>query len=110
MSEPRYTADTINDNALDQLYAEREQLRARVTELEEERRLEWQMGLVANPHTPRLCVCGHSHHAHAAPAPHSCFAFGRTCPCEAYQQLPHAEAVAQLEHNQQAAAERATAQ
>lgn len=58
------------------------------------------------PHTPRLCKCGHSHHAHTVPAPHSCFAHGQTCPCKAYQQLPHDEAVAQLARNRQAAAER----
>jgi len=28
MTEPRYTADTITDNALDQLYAERDEARA----------------------------------------------------------------------------------
>jgi hypothetical protein len=85
--------------------AEIRRLRARVAELEEERRLEW-LTQGTTPHTPRLCKCGHSHHAHRVPAPHSCFAHGQTCPCEAYQQLPHDEAVAQLERNRQAAAER----
>ncbi|WP_112469442.1 hypothetical protein [Streptomyces triticisoli] len=58
------------------------------------------------PHTPRICECGHGHHAHTVPTPHSCFAFGQTCPCKAYRQLPHDKAVAQLERNRQAAAER----
>jgi hypothetical protein len=88
--------------------AEIRRLRDRVTELEEERRLEW-LTQGTTPHTPRLCACGHSHHAHRVPAPHGCFAHGQTCPCEAYQQLPHDEAVAQLKRNQQAAAERAAA-
>ncbi|BCM70903.1 MULTISPECIES: hypothetical protein [Streptomyces] len=66
-----------------------------------------ELATARNPHTPRLCKCGHSHRAHTAPAPHSCFAFGKTCPCKAYRQLPHDEAVAQLERNRQAAAERA---
>ncbi|MHC3450852.1 hypothetical protein [Streptomyces prasinus] len=79
---------------------------ARVAELEEARRLEW-VAQGATPHTPKLCACGHSHHAHRVPDPHSCFAFGQTCPCEAYRQLPHAEAIAQLERNRRAAAERA---
>lgn len=63
---------------------------------------------VAEPHTPRICECGHGHLAHTVPAPHSCFAFGQTCPCKAYRQLPHDEAVAQLARNRQAAAERAS--
>jgi hypothetical protein len=79
--------------------AEIRRLRDRVTELER----------LTAPRTPRLCACGHSHFAHTVPAPHSCFAYGQTCPCEAYQQLPHDEAVAQLERNRQAAAERAAA-
>ena len=81
--------------------AERDAARARVAELEEERRLEW-MVQGTTPHTPRLCSCGHSHHAHAVPAPHACFAHGKTCPCEAYQQLPHKEALAQLDRNRRA--------
>lgn len=93
---------------VDALLAEVRQLRTRVAELEEERRLEW-LAQGTTPHTPRLCACGHSHHAHTAPAPHSCFAHGQTCPCPAYRQLPHDEAVAQLKLNQQAAAERAAA-
>lgn len=59
-----------------------------------------------NPHTPRICACGHGHHAHTVAAPHSCTAFGGTCLCPAYRQLPHDEAMAQLERNRQAAAER----
>jgi hypothetical protein len=94
-------------DAANALLAEVRRLNARVAELEEKRRLEWQTSHAANPHTPRLCKCGHSHFAHTVPAPHSCFAHGQTCPCEAYQQLPHDEAVAQLKRNQQAAAERA---
>jgi hypothetical protein len=62
-----------------------------------------------NPHTPRLCACGHSNRAHTVPAPHSCFAFGQTCPCPAYRQLPHDEAVAQLDRNRRAATEREAA-
>jgi hypothetical protein len=89
--------------------AEIRRLRDRVAELEEERRLEWLLPQSMTPHTPRLCQCGHSHHAHRVPAPHSCFAHGQTCSCEAYQQLPHDEAVAQLERNRQAAAEREAA-
>ncbi|MER6350566.1 hypothetical protein ABT186_01615 [Streptomyces sp. NPDC001634] len=61
----------------------------------------------ANLHTPRICACGHGHLAHTVPAPHSCFAYGQTCPCPAYRQLPHDEAVAQLDRNRQAAADRA---
>jgi hypothetical protein len=80
--------------------AEIRRLRAQVAELER----------LAAPRTPRLCKCGHSHLAHTVPAPHSCFAYGKSCPCEAYQQLPHDEAVAQLERNRQAAAERAAAE
>lgn len=57
-----------------------------------------------NPHTPQLCQCGHSNLAHTVPAPHACFAFGQTCPCPAYRQLPHDEAVAQLNRNLKAAA------
>jgi hypothetical protein len=87
--------------------AEIRRLKARVAELEEERRLEW-LAQGLTPHTPRLCECGHSHHAHTVPAPHSCFAHGQTCPCLAYRQLPHDEAVAQLERNRRAAAEVAT--
>ena len=98
----------LHQIALD-LKAELDRLRTRVSELEEARRLEWQMGHARNPHTPLLCECGHSHHAHTAPAPHSCLAFGQTCPCEAYRQLPHDEAVAQLKRKQQAAVERAAA-
>lgn len=59
------------------------------------------------PRTPRLCLCGHSHHAHTVPAPHSCFAYGQTCPCPQYRQLLPDEALAQLERNRQAAAEQA---
>jgi hypothetical protein len=92
-------------NALDKLHpeamaAEIHRLRDRVAELER----------LTAPRTPRLCKCGHSHYAHTVPAPHSCFAYGQTCPCEAYQQLPHEEAVAQLKRNQQAADERAAAE
>jgi hypothetical protein len=89
------------------LLAEVRRLRARVAELEEARRLEWQLSHGRNPHTPLLCECGHSHFAHTVPSPHSCFAFGQTCPCEAFRQLPHDRAVAQLKANQRAAAERA---
>jgi len=63
-------------------------------------------GVPANPHTPRICACGHGVHAHTVPAPHSCTAFGQTCPCTEYRQLPHDQAVAQLERNRQAAADR----
>jgi hypothetical protein len=92
---------------VDQLLAEVRRLRTRVAELEEARRLEWQLSHGRNPHTPLLCECGHSHFAHTVPSPHSCFAFAQTCPCEAFRQLPHDRAVAQLKANQRAAAERA---
>lgn len=96
------TGVTVYQEQRDEL----EQLRARVAELEEARRLEWVLPQGQNPHTPRICACGHSHHAHTVPAPHGCFAFGKTCPCTAYRQLPHDEAVAQLERNREAAAGR----
>ena len=64
---------------------------------------------ITTPRTLRICACGHGHLAHAVPAPHGCFAFGQTCPCTAYRQLPHDEAEAQLKANQKAAAERAAA-
>ncbi len=73
-------------------------------------RLRAELATALRPDTPRLCECGHSNHAHTVPAPHSCFAYGKTCPCPAYRQLPHDEAVAQLLRNQQAAAERAAAE
>ncbi|MFF8422885.1 hypothetical protein [Streptomyces sp. NPDC015680] len=60
---------------VDRLRAENEQLRDRATELE-------------TSIAPRLCSCGHSRHAHTVPAPHSCFAFGQTCPCPTYRLLP----------------------
>jgi hypothetical protein len=85
-------------------------LRAEVADFKEAQRLDWVHGQDRNPHTPRLCECGHSSHAHTVPAPHSCFAFGRTCPCQAYRQLPHDEAVAQLDRNLRAADERRKAQ
>ncbi|MCZ4602956.1 hypothetical protein O3S80_04045 [Streptomyces sp. Lzd4kr] len=91
------------------LVAEVRRLRAEVAALTEARRLEWVTAHGQTPHTPRLCECGHSHLAHTVPAPHSCFAHGQTCPCEAYRQLPHDEAVAQLERNRQAAVDRAAA-
>ncbi|WP_225840282.1 hypothetical protein [Streptomyces sp. NK08204] len=91
------------------LVVEVRRLRAQVAELQEAQRLEWTLMQAHNPHTPRLCECGHSHHAHTVPAPHGCFAYGKTCPCEAYRQLPHDQAVAQLETNRQAAAERESA-
>ncbi|MFB7222397.1 hypothetical protein [Streptomyces sp. NPDC056227] len=56
------------------LAAEVDRLRARVVELE-------------TSTAPRFCICGHSRHAHTVPAPHSCFAFGQTCPCPTYRQL-----------------------
>ncbi|MEU9849301.1 hypothetical protein [Streptomyces sp. NPDC047985] len=62
------------------------QLRARVTELE-------------TSIAPRLCSCGHSRHAHTVPAPHSCFAYGQTCPCPTYRQLPPDEAWEQQRKN-----------
>lgn len=71
----------------------------RIAELEEERRPEWlRQGLI--PHTPRICECGHSHHAHTVPEPHSCFAHGKTCPCPAYRQMAHDEAVAHVARKQ----------
>jgi len=79
--------------ALRDMLAEVERLRAQVA--------------VGNPHTPQLCGCGHSNLAHTVPAPHSCFAYGQTCPCRRYRQLPHDEAVAQLDRNRRAAGERA---
>jgi hypothetical protein len=83
-------------------------LRDRVTELEEARRLEWVMPQNVTPHTPRLCECGHSHLAHTVPSPHSCVAHGKTCPCPAYRQLPHDEAVAQLDRNRRGATDSRT--
>jgi hypothetical protein len=62
------------------------------------------------PHTPRICACGHGARAHTVAAPHPCTAVGSTCLCKEYRQLPHAEALAQLERNRQAAAERERAQ
>ncbi|MFJ4887740.1 hypothetical protein [Streptomyces sp. NPDC088731] len=79
------------------LLAEVNRLRARVTELEMST-------------APRLCACGHSRHAHTAPAPHSCFAFGQTCPCPTYRQLPPDEAREQLKKNIAASAARAAAE
>jgi hypothetical protein len=92
------------------LLAEIRRLRAEVADFKEAQRLDWVHGQDRNPHTPRLCECGHSSHAHTVPSPHSCFAFGRTCPCQAYRQLPHDEAVAQLDRNLRAADERRKAQ
>ncbi|WP_331723398.1 hypothetical protein [Streptomyces atratus] len=66
--------------------AEVDRLRARVAELE-------------TSIAPRLCFCGHSRHAHTVPAPHSCFAYGQTCPCPTYQQLPPGEAWEQQRKN-----------
>lgn len=60
----------------------------------------------SNPHTPRICTCGHGHLAHTVSAPHSCTAGDQVCPCSAYRQLPHAAAVEQVERNRKAAAER----
>ncbi|MFJ8798463.1 hypothetical protein [Streptomyces sp. NPDC102487] len=74
--------------------------------LAEVRRLTAELADALRPNTPRLCKCGHSNHAHTVPAPHSCFAFGKTCPCEAFQQLPHDEAVSQLARNVEAAERR----
>lgn len=71
--------------------------------LAEVRRLRTELADARRPDTPRLCECGHSHRAHTVPAPHSCFAFGQTCPCPAYRQLPHSEAMAQLARNFEAA-------
>lgn len=71
--------------------------------LAEIRRLRAELATALRPHTPRLCACGHSNLAHTVPAPHSCFAYGQTCPCEAFRQLPHDEAVEQLKRNQAAA-------
>jgi len=76
----------------------------------EQAELRAELAAARRPHTPRLCACGHSYLAHTVPAPHSCFAYGQTCPCEAYRQLPHDEAVSQLKRNQQAAAARAAAE
>ncbi|MFD5566584.1 hypothetical protein [Streptomyces cadmiisoli] len=81
----------------------RRDLRTRVAELKESQRLEW-LSQGATLHTPRICACGHSHLAHSVPSPHSCFAHGKTCPCPAFRQLPHNEAVAQLDRNRRAAA------
>lgn len=74
-------------------------LRARVAELEKAQRLEW-LRQGVTPHTPRICECGHSHHAHTVPEPHSCFAHGKTCPCPAYRQMAHDEAVAHVTRKQ----------
>jgi hypothetical protein len=60
------------------------------------------------PHTPRMCACGHGARAHTVPAPHTCTAFGHTCPCRGFRQRPHDEAVAQLDANRKAAEERAS--
>jgi hypothetical protein len=97
-------ADRLAGTDVPALVAEIRRLRDEVATLTEARRLEWVTSHGQTPHTPRLCECGHSHHAHTVPAPHSCFAYGQTCPCKAYRQLPHDEAVAQLKRNQQAAA------
>ncbi|MEU1443038.1 hypothetical protein [Streptomyces mirabilis] len=70
-------------------------------------RLRAELQAAPKPHTPRLCICGHSNHAHTVPAPHSCFAFGQTCPCPQYRQLLPAAAEAQLERNRAAAAAQA---
>ncbi|MFD9284889.1 hypothetical protein ACFWD7_48075 [Streptomyces mirabilis] len=70
-------------------------------------RLRAELAAAQTPRTPRLCICGHSHLAHTVPAPHSCFAYGQTCPCPQYRQLLPDEAMAQLERNRRAAAERA---
>lgn len=59
---------------------------------------------------PRLCACGHSRLAHTVPAPHSCFAFGQTCPCGSYKQLPPAEADKQLKENIRASEARRAAE
>jgi hypothetical protein len=72
--------------AVPELLAEVDRLSKRVAELEA-------------AHAPRLCACGHSLPAHAAPEPHSCFAHGQTCTCPTYRQLPPAEAWAQLDKN-----------
>ncbi|MFI5992434.1 hypothetical protein ACIBAC_11355 [Streptomyces sp. NPDC051362] len=77
--------------------------------LAEVRRLQAELATALRPNTPRLCACGHSNHTHTVPAPHACFAFGKTCPCEAFQQLPHDEAVAQLARNVEAAEQRRAA-
>lgn len=77
--------------------------------VDEGHRLRTELAAALRPSTPRLCACGHSNFAHNVPAPHSCFAYGQTCPCPAFRQLPHDDAVAQLKRNQQAAAERAAA-
>ena len=82
--------------ALDQRLAQLEDINPRCT-----------CGGGNTPHTPRICACGHSHRAHTVPAPHSCFAHGQTCLCPRYRQLPHDQAVAQLDANRKAAAERA---
>ncbi|MEJ8671905.1 hypothetical protein WKI71_36735 [Streptomyces sp. MS1.AVA.1] len=102
-------ADQLTGTDVPALVAEVRRLRAQVAALTEARRLEWVTAHGQTPHTPRLCECGHSHLAHTVPAPHSCFAHGQTCPCEAYRQLPHDEAMAQLERNRQAAVDRAAA-
>lgn len=77
--------------------AELEQLRARVTELE-------------TSTAPRLCLCGHSRHAHTVPEPHSCFAFGQTCPCPTYRQLLPDQAWEQQKKNIAASEARAAEQ
>jgi UDP-2,3-diacylglucosamine pyrophosphatase LpxH len=92
-------------NALDKLHvepllAEVRRLRAENAELTEARRLEWAMQQAITPHTPRICVCGHSHHAHTVPAPHSCLAHGQTCQCPAYRQMRHEDALAHQERKQ----------
>ncbi|MDX2707304.1 hypothetical protein PV350_31280 [Streptomyces sp. PA03-6a] len=75
---------------LRELLAEVDRLTVRVAELQ-------------TPCAPRICECGHSHLAHTIPTPHSCFAFGQTCPCQQYRQLPPDEAVAQVRRNLRAA-------
>lgn len=75
-----------------------------ITSASEVDKLRAELAAALRPNTPRLCACGHSNRAHTVPAPHSCFAHGQTCPCPAYRQLPHDEAVAQLDRNRAAAA------
>lgn len=75
-----------------------------ITSAAEVDKLRAELAAALRPNTPRLCACGHSNRAHTVPAPHSCFAHGQTCPCPAYRQLPHDEAVAQLDRNRAAAA------
>lgn len=91
--EGQNALDQLTDVDVPQLVAELRQARARIAELEKARRLEWVRQGVT-PHTPRICECGHSHHAHTVPDPHSCFAHGQTCDCPAYRQMSQDDAVA----------------